>query len=106
MPLISAARLCDLGYVAPRHIFEGTNLLENPANTAPIGTGPFKFVRYERGQYVIAERNPIIGARTFPISTGSSGASSPTRRRRPRRWRRERFSRRNTTRSRSPISTG
>ena len=30
----------------------------NPANLAPIGTGPFKFVKYERGQYVIAERNP------------------------------------------------
>src|SRR6202012_5443747 len=26
--------LCDLGYVAPRHIFQGTNVLENPANTA------------------------------------------------------------------------
>jgi peptide/nickel transport system substrate-binding protein len=50
--------LCDLGYIAPRHVFEGTNILENPANTAPIGTGPFKFVQYERGQFVIAERNP------------------------------------------------
>lgn len=50
--------LPDLGYVAPRHIYEGTNVLDNPANTAPIGTGPFRFVRYERGQYVMAERNP------------------------------------------------
>jgi peptide/nickel transport system substrate-binding protein len=58
--------LCDLGYVAPRHVFEGTNILENPANTAPIGTGPFKFVRYERGQYVIAERNPNYWRKDFP----------------------------------------
>jgi peptide/nickel transport system substrate-binding protein len=59
MPLDLLLRaLPDLGYVAPRHVFEGTNVLENPANTAPIGTGPFRFVRYERGQYVIAERNP------------------------------------------------
>lgn len=50
--------LADLGYVAPRHIYEGTNVLENPANTAPIGTGPFMFKEYERGQYIIAERNP------------------------------------------------
>ncbi|QEL65460.1 dipeptide transport system, periplasmic-binding protein [Oryzomicrobium terrae] len=50
--------LADLGYVVPRHVFEGTNVLENPANTAPIGTGPFKFVQYERGQFIIAERNP------------------------------------------------
>ena len=58
--------LCDLGYVAPRHVFEGTNVLENPANTAPIGTGPFKFVRYERGQYVIAERNANYWRKEFP----------------------------------------
>ncbi|WP_375460611.1 ABC transporter substrate-binding protein [uncultured Enterovirga sp.] len=59
--------LCDLGYVAPRHVFEGTNILENPANTAPIGTGPFRFVQYERGQYVIAERNPDYWRKDFPF---------------------------------------
>jgi peptide/nickel transport system substrate-binding protein len=58
--------LCDLGYVAPRHVFEGTNILENPANTAPVGTGPFKFVQYERGQFVIAERNPTYWRRDMP----------------------------------------
>ncbi len=58
--------LCDLGYVAPRHVFEGSNILENPANTAPIGTGPFKFVQYERGQYVIADRNPAYWREGFP----------------------------------------
>jgi peptide/nickel transport system substrate-binding protein len=67
MPLDLLLRaLCDLGYVAPRHIFEGTNILENPANTAPIGTGPFRFVRYERGQYVIAERNPDYRLKNLP----------------------------------------
>jgi peptide/nickel transport system substrate-binding protein len=50
--------LVDLGYVVPRHVYEGTNVLENPANTAPIGTGPYKFVEYQRGQHIIAERNP------------------------------------------------
>ena len=59
MPLDLLLRaLADLGYVAPRHIFEGTNVLENPANTAPIGTGPFKFSEYQRGQHIIAVRNP------------------------------------------------
>lgn len=50
--------LADLGYIAPKHVYEGTNVLENPANNAPIGTGPFKFVQYERGQFIVAERNP------------------------------------------------
>ncbi len=67
MPLDLLLRaLCDLGYIAPRHVFEGTNILENPANTAPIGTGPFKFVQYERGQYVIADRNPSYWRESFP----------------------------------------
>lgn len=66
LPLLLRA-LVDLGYVAPRHIFEGTNVLENPANTAPIGTGPFRFVEYQRGQYVIAERNPDYWREGFPF---------------------------------------
>lgn len=58
--------LADLGYVVPRHVYEGTNVLENPANTAPIGTGPYKFVQYERGQYIIAERNPNYWRKGLP----------------------------------------
>ncbi|MBN9250640.1 MAG: ABC transporter substrate-binding protein [Mesorhizobium sp.] len=67
MPLGLLLRaLCDLGYVAPRHVYEGTNVLENPANVAPIGTGPFKFVEYQRGQHIIAERNPEYWREGFP----------------------------------------
>jgi peptide/nickel transport system substrate-binding protein len=67
MPLNLLLRaLCDLGYIAPRHVFEGSNILENPANTAPIGTGPFKFVQYERGQFIVAERNPNYWRKGFP----------------------------------------
>lgn len=58
--------LPDLGYIAPKHIYDGTDVLANPANTAPIGTGPFKFVEYERGQYVMAERNPDYWRAGFP----------------------------------------
>lgn len=49
---------CELCYVVPKHIFEGTDLLKNPANLAPVGTGPFKFVSYAPGQNLIMERNP------------------------------------------------
>jgi peptide/nickel transport system substrate-binding protein len=58
--------LADLGYVVPRHLYEGTNVLENPANTAPIGTGPFKFVEYQRGQYIVAERNSDYWRKGLP----------------------------------------
>ncbi len=65
LPLLLRA-LADLGYVVPRHVFEGTDVLENPANTAPIGTGPFKFVEYQRGQYIVAERNPDYWRKGYP----------------------------------------
>jgi peptide/nickel transport system substrate-binding protein len=50
--------LPDLGYVSPKHVYAQGDIRQNPANTAPVGTGPFKFLQYERGQYIIAERNP------------------------------------------------
>lgn len=47
--------LCDLGYVAPKQ-FAGKDIRENPVNNAPIGTGPTKFVEYQRGQHIILAR--------------------------------------------------
>jgi peptide/nickel transport system substrate-binding protein len=86
MPLNLLLRsLADLGYVVPRHVFEGTNVLENPANTAPIGTGPFKFVEYKRGEHIIVERNPNYWRKGFPyldrivwriITDGSAAAAA------------------------------
>lgn len=59
MPLdLFVAAMPDLGHPLPRHLYEGTDILRNELNAAPIGTGPFRFVEYQRGQYVIAERNP------------------------------------------------
>ena len=53
MPLNLLLRaLCDLGYIVPKHVFETGNVLENPANTAPIGTGPFKFDSWARGSAI------------------------------------------------------
>ncbi|BBK36341.1 peptide ABC transporter substrate-binding protein [Allostella sp. ATCC 35155] len=58
MPLNLLLRaLPDLGYVSAKHLYESGNIRQNPYNLAPVGTGPFKFVQYERGQHVIADRN-------------------------------------------------
>ncbi|PNU05523.1 ABC transporter substrate-binding protein [Novosphingobium guangzhouense] len=43
--------------VVPRHVYEGRDVLSNPANNAPIGTGPFRFVEWQRGQFIRLERN-------------------------------------------------
>ncbi|QWG16757.1 ABC transporter substrate-binding protein [Bradyrhizobium sediminis] len=59
MPLNLLLRaLPDLGYISAKHLYESGDIRQNPTNLAPVGTGPFKFVKYERGQYVIADRNP------------------------------------------------
>lgn len=59
MPLdLFVAAMPDLGHPLPRHLFEGTDILRSELNAAPVGTGPFRFVEYQRGQYVMAERNP------------------------------------------------
>jgi len=43
--------------IVPKHIYEGTDVLTNPANNAPIGTGPFRFVKWARGSYIEYVRN-------------------------------------------------
>nr|WP_245195684.1 ABC transporter substrate-binding protein [Aureimonas populi] len=58
MPLeLIVAAMPDLGHPVPKHLYEGTDILRNPHNQAPVGTGPFRFGEYERGQYIIGLRN-------------------------------------------------
>jgi peptide/nickel transport system substrate-binding protein len=57
-PYILNALASNESQVVPRHIYAGKEVLSNPANNAPIGTGPFRFTRWERGQFIQLERNP------------------------------------------------
>jgi len=41
-----------------KHLYDGVDFATNPANSRPIGTGPFRFVEWERGSHVLVERNP------------------------------------------------
>ncbi|WP_425053516.1 ABC transporter substrate-binding protein [Psychromarinibacter sp. S121] len=43
--------------VVPKHIYEGTDILTNPNNLAPVGSGPFKFVEWQQGEYILLEKN-------------------------------------------------
>lgn len=44
--------------IVPKHVYEGTDPFSNQNNNAPIGTGPFKFVKWVRGSYIEYDRNP------------------------------------------------
>ena len=38
--------------MVPKHIYEGTEFINNPAHNTPIGTGPLKFNKWEKGSYI------------------------------------------------------
>ncbi len=43
--------------ILPAHVYGGTDVETNPANTAPVGTGPFVFEAYEEGSEIRATAN-------------------------------------------------
>ncbi len=44
--------------IVPAHAFDSINIIDAPYNTAPITTGPFKFVEWNTGANVVLEANP------------------------------------------------
>jgi peptide/nickel transport system substrate-binding protein len=44
--------------ILPAHLFAGTDPLRNPANTAPVVTGPFRFVDYRPDREIRFAANP------------------------------------------------
>ncbi len=42
--------------VVKKSLYEGTDIINNPANFKPVGSGPFKFVEWVRGSHIVMER--------------------------------------------------
>ncbi|WP_347557019.1 ABC transporter substrate-binding protein [Robbsia sp. KACC 23696] len=52
--------------VLPKHLYEGRDVMTNPVNNAPVGTGPFRFKQWQRGSFVELERNPAYWQAGLP----------------------------------------
>jgi len=57
-PMIMTSLGGFISPILPKHLYESGDPLRNPANAAPIGTGPFRFKEWRRGSAIIFERNP------------------------------------------------
>lgn len=44
--------------ILPRHVFGEGEMLRHPANTRPIGSGPFRLASWRRDHEIVLERNP------------------------------------------------
>ncbi len=56
-----------LSAVLPRHLYEGTDVNANPANTRLVGTGPFRFAEHRPGEFYRLERNPTYWEANRPL---------------------------------------
>lgn len=68
-------------FIMPKHLYEGSDWLENEANQNPVGTGPFKFVEQVAGDRVVIERNddyfgnvPYLDEVIFKVMPDSASA--------------------------------
>src|SRR5690606_32403098 len=55
-PLIGLLTVFDAP-ILPKHLYEGTDPLTNPVNNDPVGSGPFEFANWVRGERVEIVRN-------------------------------------------------
>lgn len=57
-PYFLALEFCGGMPIVPKHIFDEGDFNTNPAGRDPIGTGPYKFVKWTTGRDIVLEKNP------------------------------------------------
>jgi peptide/nickel transport system substrate-binding protein len=70
--------------ILPKHLYENTDIRNNPYNNKPVGTGPFKFTEWARGDRIVLDRNekywapgqPYLDRITWKITPDVSGRAT------------------------------
>lgn len=66
-PLLRSLNCTQGASILPKHLYEGTDPMTNPVTMeSPVGTGPFKFVSWQRGEYIKLAKNPDYWAEGLP----------------------------------------
>ncbi|MBM4341561.1 MAG: ABC transporter substrate-binding protein [Deltaproteobacteria bacterium] len=58
---------CWYSGILPKHLYENTDILKNPYNFKPVGTGPFMFEEFKQGSHLTVVRNPNYWRKDKPI---------------------------------------
>ncbi|HEX7124401.1 MAG TPA: ABC transporter substrate-binding protein [Thermodesulfobacteriota bacterium] len=61
-PLLSLLT-CSSAAILPAHVYSNGDILSHPRNLDPVGTGPFRFKSWARGDHIRLERNPTYWQR-------------------------------------------
>lgn len=52
--------------IIPKHVFGTGDITRHPSANTPVGTGPFTFVEWQKGQYMRFDRNPDYRKKGLP----------------------------------------
>lgn len=53
--------------IVPKHLLEGKDIREAELGNNPVGTGPFKFVEWKKGQYIRLDKNENYWKEGYPL---------------------------------------
>lgn len=53
--------------IVPKHLLEGKDIREADLSNNPVGTGPFKFVEWKKGQYIRLDKNEDYWKEGLPL---------------------------------------